>query len=247
MKKIIKRAILLIWCIFPLCIYAQNNTSSKYTPKLQPINYNWISYQMKIDLEMPDKQETLSAFLVNRKDSIIYLNIYKSGYELVRIVMTPKEVIYVNRPNTEYYKGNFDFLAKRLGFPLKFNMIQALMTAQLSLNYDTFAEYEKKENIEYYTDNYRIFPPQKNYYSEDIEFNPNTRHLISHSIADLTLMRSIDIEYKNYTKGDMNPFFSNMEIELEEDIKLDIEVKNLKWNIPGPTSVKIPNKYQPIK
>src|SRR5574344_97115 len=182
MQKILFKITFLCCFLWSLCSFAQDSTSAKYILPKKAIQYDWISYQLKIDLALPDRQEALNAFFVNRKDSIIYLNINKSGYELARVVLTPKTVIYVNRPNTEYYKGNYAFLSQKLGFPLTFNMIQALMTGETCPNYTIFSEYEKKDGLEYYLDNYRIFPPQKSYYSEDIEYNPTSKHIISHSL-----------------------------------------------------------------
>ena len=48
--------------------------------------YQWISYQMKVNLKTDDQELAFHCFFVNRIDSLIYLNLHKSGIELARLV-----------------------------------------------------------------------------------------------------------------------------------------------------------------
>lgn len=159
--------------------------------------YDWVSYQSKINLDFNDNSQTVNAFFVNRKDSIIYININKFGLELVRVVLTPEQVRYANSLKNEFYEGDYHFLSEKLGVPLSFEVAQSVLTGT---EYPEFAG----------------FPLSVEYIPEP-------------SVAE-------------------NRFFSLINVKLPfENMKFQVEVKNLKWNVPGPTALKIPDKYKSIE
>ena len=67
---------------------------------------------MKVSLEKEEEKLAFQGYFVNRIDSIIYLNLNRSGIELARVVLTPDSVIYVNKLEHEYYAGDYTFLRR---------------------------------------------------------------------------------------------------------------------------------------
>ena len=177
-------------------LFAQEEADTTILDTLE-WEYDWVSYQSKVNLDFNNQTQTVNAFFVNRKDSIIYVNINKMGFELVRIVLTPEQVRYANSIKNEFYEGDYDFLSEKLGVPLDFEIVQSLLTGTEPLELADFPVF--------------------------IKYTPEP------SVVEKRFFSLMNVEF---------PF---------ENMKLQMEVKNLKWNVPGPTSLKIPDKYKSIE
>lgn len=222
--------------------------------------YEWISYQMKITLETEDEKLGFQCFFVNRTDSLMYFNLNKSGIELARVVLTPDSLIYVNKMENEFYKGSYQFLGKVLGFPLDFQMVQAI------LNGTDFPNFE--QNLQVAEDEGKtilISPLRRNLNGtcsimQQIDLD-QAGNIADNDITDLKSMRNVEIQYKDWAataydfstgeapgQTDTLSFFQNLEIEIDsEEIDLKAEIKNVKINIPGPTRIKIPESFKEIQ
>lgn len=159
-------------------------------------SYNWVSYRGSANVELDGKKFQCDYYMVNRIDSIIYLNLSVMGFvEVGRLVATPQEVIFVNRLNKEYYRGDYSFVEKYLKAKADFYTLQAIFNGdEASLK------------------------PYK-----DITFS-------YHPVID---------------ENSNRPFFDSFSISMNGgQRKLDAQVKNLKFNTLGPTSIKIPEGFK---
>ena len=67
-------------------------------------------------------------------------------------------------------------------------------------------------------------------------------------MTDLKTMRDFDITYKDYTIIDSIPFFTKFEVEMESDeAMLEVQMKNVRFNMPGPTAIRIPESFKEIE
>lgn len=95
--------------------------------------YRWLTYRGKADVTDPEGTRTCNFYMVNRVDSILYLNLHASGIEFIRVVCTPDSIIYVNKLKYEYYKGTYAPFRRLTGLPIDFNLIQSVFNGNLSL------------------------------------------------------------------------------------------------------------------
>lgn len=161
-------------------------------------SYNWVSYRGPAEIVFDGKKYQCNYYLVNRTDSILYLNLNFMGIEIARLVATPKEVIFVNKLSSEYYQGDYSFVEKYLKAKADFYTLQAV-------------------------------------------FNGDEAKLRTYS--------DFSFNYHSYINpADQRPFFDNFSISMNGgQRKLDAQVKNLKFNTPGPTGIKIPEGYREMK
>lgn len=110
--------------------------------------YDWITYRGKADISDTGGTRTCNFYMVNRTDSILYLNIHAYGIEVMRAVFTPDSITYVNKLTSQYYKDTYKPINKFLPFPFDFQTVQALFNGnterlpqgqKLSYEYSTFA------------------------------------------------------------------------------------------------------------
>ena len=219
---------------------------------------DWISYQMKISLQTSEEKLGFQCFFVNRTDSLMYFNLHKSGIELARVVLTPDSVIYVNKLENEFYRGDYRFLEKMFGFKLDYDMIQDI------LNGRDFTRFEKNHVITQDTGVVLISPLRR---SDDgkksimQELRLSTAGtIVLNDITDLQTMRNVKIRYdgwhcNNYWFNnkwiqnilDTLCFFDTMRLSMEsEGVEMEITLKSLKIDQPGPTTIRIPESFNEI-
>lgn len=110
--------------------------------------YDWVSYRGKADIIDTGGTRTCNFYLVNRTDSILYLNIHAYGVELIRAVFTPDSIKYVNKLTQQYFCDTYTPINKFLPFTFDFQTVQALFNGEteklpqgkkLSYEYSAFA------------------------------------------------------------------------------------------------------------
>ena len=173
----------------------------KPKPQVKPkpsYSYNWVSYRGPAEIVFDGKKYQCNYYLVNRTDSILYLNLNFMGIEIARLVATPKEVIFVNKLSNEYYQGDYSFVEKYLKTKADFYTLQAV-------------------------------------------FNGDEAKLRAYS--------DFSFNYHSYINpADKRPFFDNFSMSMNGgQRKVDAQVKNLKFNTPGTTSIKIPEGFKEMK
>ena len=161
----------------------------------QSYAYNWVSYRGNANINFDGKKYQCSYYMVNRIDSILYLNLNLMGIEIARLVATPKEVTFVNKLSSEYYKGDYAFVEKYLKAKADFYTLQAV-------------------------------------------FNGDEAKLKAYQDITVSYHRIIDA-------GSNRPFFDSFSMSMNNgQRKVDAQVKNLKFNTPGTTSIKIPEGFK---
>ena len=165
---------------------------------VQSYAYNWVSYRGPAEIVFDGKKYQCNYYLVNRTDSILYLNLNFMGLEIARLVATPKEVVFINKLSNEYYQGDYAIVEKYLKAKADFYTLQAV-------------------------------------------FNGDETKLKAY--------QDITVSYHRILNASINrPFFDSFSMSMNNgQRKIDAQVKNLKFNTPGPTGIKIPEGFREIK
>ncbi|MBQ7735576.1 MAG: DUF4292 domain-containing protein [Bacteroidales bacterium] len=249
MRKFLQYIIILpVVLLYLPVLRAQDSTLIPSKMDVFPkITYDWVSYQMKISLEKEEEKLAFQCFFVNRIDSIIYLNLNRSGIELARVVLTPDSVTYVNKLEHEYYAGDYSFLRRVFGFPLDFDMVQSLMNGVDFKDFDDSLHRVEEDGKLHYVAPQRTNRQGTVALMQSIEIGAGGV-ILDNDMTDLKTMRDIDIEYEDYTMIDGTPFFTKFEVEMEvDDVELEAELKNIRFNVPGPTTIRIPESFKEIE
>ena len=248
MKQFIQYIIIAALLLLSLPAIAQDSTQIPSKEEVFPkITYDWVSYQMKISLEKEEEKLSFQCFFVNRIDSIIYLNLNRSGIELARVVLTPDSVIYVNKLEHEYYAGGYVFLRRVFGMPLDFDMVQSLLNGVDFKNFDDSLHRVEEDGKLYYVAPQRANRQGTVAIMQSIEIGEGGI-ILDNDITDLKSMRDFDIEYEDYTIIDSIPFFTKFEVEMEADeVEMEVSLKNIRFNVAGPTAIRIPENFKEIE
>ena len=93
--------------------------------------YDWVTYRGKADIIDTGGTRTCNFYLVNRTDSILYLNIHAYGVEVMRAVFTPDSIKYVNKLTQQYFYDTYAPVNRFLPFTFDFQTVQALFNAEM--------------------------------------------------------------------------------------------------------------------
>lgn len=159
--------------------------------------YDWITYRGKADIIDTGGTRTCNFYMVNRTDSILYLNIHAYGVEVMRVVFTPDSVVFVNKLTQQYFRDTYAPINRHFPFTVDFQMVQAL-------------------------------------------FNGDTDRLPRH--------QRLSFEYTNFMPVDTaSSFFTEFVFkELNRVSEVHGKIKVVRLNVPGVTSIKIPEKFERI-
>lgn len=211
---------------------------------LYEYNYQWLTYRAKVDYTIDGNIGTCNLFFVNRIDSIIYFNINISGIEIIRIVFTPNQITYVNKLNKTYYQGNYFLIEKIAKIPLNFHTIQSIFNGK------EFVNYEQNFTISNLQDSIVLFSPKR----KEITSGNSIKHklvlnsffqIIQNYIELESISKILDIKYLQYNALSEFPFFNSMTIS-SIDFKFSLDLKNIRFNTPGPTAITIPESFTKI-
>lgn len=160
--------------------------------------YQWLSYRGKADVVDTGGTRTCNFFFVNRVDSIIYLNVSAYGIEVIRLVLTPDSIKYVNKLTYQYYAGTYAPLRLLLKRSVDFALLQ-----------DIFQGYGD-ERLEH------------------------TR---------------FSCEYHDFAAVDSTrSFFTELILkDLNQLVEINAHLKVIRFDVPGPTGIRIPDKFQELK
>lgn len=266
MKNNIKISIILLVSLLYACSHRQpaptdhasaDTTSAAIVPRepekvkarIAPLKYDWYSTRMSVSIYNihPEKEIiSLTAFIVNKKDSALFITLNKMGIEAARLLLTKDSVKYANHLSREYYWGNYTWLKNKSGLDADFFTMQAIITAQDLPGYEhCFIADTSNCNITYRAA--RRHNTSNNMILEESITTDTIGHMLNHHIKDIATCNNIHLQYSRYTPIDNHTCYQNLTIDLpDENIRIYGVLKNTKFEVPGPTTSRVPVKYKAI-
>lgn len=223
----------------------ENQITYSHLTHLYTYPYDWISYRGKAEYTFDGNEGTISIFFVNRIDSIIYVNLNLAGIEIVRVTITPQELVYVNKLNKTYYRGGFLLIEKLLKLPLDFYTLQAVFNGKDLPGYDTLFAISTQDTLLVLENQNRRSLDRGRPIAQKMILD-QALNLIANDILFNADNRKIALQYNTYTTDPTGfSFFENLIFKTEE-LELDLQLKSVRFNTPGPTSNKIPDSFTPL-
>ena len=226
---------------------ADTNISLSYSlfSPLFTYNYEWISYRGKVKYNFNSTDGECNLFFVNKIDSIIYININLSGIEVVRLVLQPHEIIFVNKLNKTYYKGDYEFFQKTTGISINFYMLQSILNGKDFPNFNTDFNIIENDNQYILLHQNRSDDKDSFHFIQKIRLNQDYQ-MIQNLMTIKSLLKKIEINYSEIIPIENRSFFQVFQLG-SSDFSFLINLKNIKFNTPGPTSIKIPESFKIIE
>ena len=242
--KLSALALLLFVCGCHVFKYKYKHKSKKdYAADLQKNVFDFKYLSIKSNFQM-EEQETINKGILDvriQKDSLIWLSIRSGiGLEVFRVLISPQEVLAVDKLRRQGYRYNFETLSQKLNFSLNFQMFQALLLGN-PLHKDqevvNVVELEDKRILTQVFENLKV----------DNHINIAKNQLTDLILTDYSLkpnMRKMNVAYENFMLVDNQYFPIKYSVKLEED-KNDYQVLlNIEYHkvVNGKKALRFPFK-----
>ncbi|MCI5057722.1 MAG: DUF4292 domain-containing protein [Flavobacteriales bacterium] len=229
-------------------------------------NLQWLSAKYAIKVENKDGTKSFKSVVRLRKDSVIWVSITPlMGIEVARLLIRQDSVFMINRLNSTYFKGNFDFLSEKFKTQLDFNTIQDLLLAQPLYSYSAseklWHKYDKN------LDEFTLSTVKQSHMYKDLDDDKKEKlmgkyghlwHTMSVSgeslliqsqeVYDAATLNKLRIRYSNYKDrdGQQYPDDINVEVSGIDTINTKINVSSVSLNKKKKISFRIPEKYEEV-
>lgn len=122
MKIFLKRKKLFVatfFCFFVLISSFAQNTDSV-------LSYQSIHYRGVATINIEDQMFSGQFNYINEIDSFFYVQLNAGGFEAGRILATPNDIVYINKLQKNYYKGDYVFFQQVIDVEVDFYTLQAI-------------------------------------------------------------------------------------------------------------------------
>ncbi|HBX49825.1 MAG: hypothetical protein A2275_06760 [Bacteroidetes bacterium RIFOXYA12_FULL_35_11] len=94
--------------------------------------YQSLSLKFSATYEKGEESQSFSGTLRIKRDSAIWVSIVPAlGIEAVRLIITPDSVKFINRINSTYYLGNYNYIRNLTKMDLDYNLLQSVLSNEM--------------------------------------------------------------------------------------------------------------------
>jgi hypothetical protein len=96
------------------------------------LDYNTFQItRMTMPIEINGRDMNANVGVKIKKDSVIHISVQLMGSEMMKIEFTRDSLRIFNKLDTKYYNEDYSYFAERMGIPLNYTSIQAILSNQL--------------------------------------------------------------------------------------------------------------------
>ncbi len=218
--------------------------------KANQIDYEQMSGDAGVDYKGNPMNIAVSSGLRWRRDSVIWLNVKKMGFNVARVQVTHDSVFAVIYLKNSYIAKDLSYVEKNFGVPLDFALLQDIL-----LGNPVFLTDKTKLTVDKSPEGDVILRGADVRWKATYKLDA-TNFLVKEMLFEEPLAkRSLKISYKNYAilqvPNHAQKNFSYIRtIEMESaqtgkvTVVLDVDAESLEINVPKNIRFEIPKDYQ---
>jgi len=205
------------------------------------VQADWLTAKAKLGFEGLGQKMGATSTIKLRKDSLLWMNVKKLGFEVARVQVTKDSVFVLNRLTNEFLAKDLDYLERQYNLPADFNTLQALILG----NPIFFVNRNLK--LENTPEAYHLFATEGSKVN-DFWLSPGNFLLNKMSFEDKSSRRSLALLLQDYTETSDNQNFSylrNVDLNSQETGQVNIEISFSKVVLNEPTAFRfdVPKRY----
>ena len=187
-----------------------------------------------------------------RRDSVIWMNVKKMGFNVARVQVTRDSVFVVNYLQSNYVAKNLSYVEKTFGVPLDFVILQDIL-----LGNPIFLTDKTKLTLEKPNDGDVILRGADQRWKATYRLDAVSFLVKEMYFEEPAAKRSLKISYKNYAilqvPNHAPKNFSYLRtIEMEStqtgkvSVELEVDAESLEVNVPKNIRFEIPSQYERV-
>jgi hypothetical protein len=228
----------------------QRNTSVIDSFTHQSIKYKTLKYDFDATIINSEESTDLNGTLKIIKDSAIWISLSPGlGIEAARAILTQDSIKFINRINSEYFKGDYIYLKENFNLDVDFKTVQSLLTTEsiIGLSYEEYCPKKLPNSFLIDTVLCTILKVAETQRTSYFAVDKGT-FKIQNIFTENSSGEFVNIVYKNYSIKEKVSFPDNIHIQIKGNLKnlaIDIIIKNLNFDKKLKLSFSIPTKYTP--
>ena len=97
--------------------------------KEHELKYQWFTAKFSAEYSNKGQTNSFNGQIRIRKDSVIWLSFSPAfGIEVFRMMVTQDSVKFINRMNSTFFKGDYNFVNRYLNTNIDFDILQSFLT-----------------------------------------------------------------------------------------------------------------------
>ncbi|ULC59787.1 DUF4292 domain-containing protein [Flaviramulus sp. BrNp1-15] len=206
-------------------------------------NFNTLQSRLKITLIQNGKTQAHTVNFRAKKDEFLWIN---ATFSVIRALVTPERVSFYNKLDNTYFDGDYKYLSNLLGTELDFQKVQNLLLGEAIFNLKN-GDYKTSVNEGSY-----VLQPKNQRELFEIFFllDPTHFKVKSQQISQPKEFRHLQIDYVSHQEVEKQILPENIKViavEANEEIILNLELKNVSLNEDLRFPFKIPSGFKEIK
>ena len=210
------------------------------------------SLQSKLNVEIVIGGKTLSsrATLKIKRDEFIQLSVQPIlGIEMFRLVITPTNVLLIDKMNRRYLSESIDVFEDMIQMKMDFNLIQALFTNQM------FIPYQKGRDLKFHffdsetsEEGIKYIPKKGNTYNCNFYLDI-AAHLVQTEVSDRGGQNRLLCSYQNFSPVDNKPYPLKMILDFSSQIgnvQVTMGSSDIQLNQSIKANMSVSNRYQKV-
>lgn len=222
--------------------------------------FNTLSSRAAVDIRSSKTDMSLKVQFRIQKDSLIWMSFSPLlGIEVVRIVLTPDSVKFIDRINKSYFCGNYSFFQEFYNVGFDYDMIESIL---LGVDFRCYDQGEMKagiDNLLYHLSTanrrkirrfVRSHSDSERVLLQDVWLDPQTFRIRQLKLKEATRdSRRLDAYYDSFVtleNKDVLPDEMKLQIHSEENVEIKLRINKIRINDTLSFPFSVPSSYQPI-
>lgn len=222
--------------------------------------FNTLSSRAALDIRSSKTDMSLKVQFRIQKDSLIWMSFSPLlGIEVVRIVLTPDSVKFLDRINKSYFCGNYSFFQDFYSVGFDYDMIESIL---LGVDFRCYDQGEMRAGIDNLL--YRLSTANRRKIRrfvrshsdservllQDVWLDPQTFRIRQLKLKEANRdSRRLDAYYDSFVtleNHDVLPDELKIQIHSEENIEIKLRINKIRINDTLSFPFSVPSSYQPI-
>lgn len=205
---------------------------------------DWLEGKCNLKFDNGDMAVGASATIKMIRDSVIWMNVKKLGFELARTMITQDSIYVIDRFNKEYWVEPLSFIEQEYRLPANLMMLQQILLGNPV--YMTTANLKS----DLANDQYRLSASEGDQRNDYWFAMPNYQ-LEQMKVEDTAANRLLQIQLQDYKEAGANRDFSYLrliEVNSRETGRANIEIEfsQVELNVPFDIRFSVPSRYERV-
>ncbi|MDR2927032.1 MAG: DUF4292 domain-containing protein [Cytophagaceae bacterium] len=201
-------------------------------------------YFKRMNIEFNDNGKSISARanMYIKKDRQIIVQVFVAILEVARVSIKPNEIVVIDRFNKSVYQTDFNYINRRFGLNMNFDMLQSILTNML-FSYPQGAPNAVKHYTTEISNRMYVLRSADN--THEIDVMPDGFKIIRNGIGN-SAGTMVDIRYESFTSLNETKFptlFSISGKRGSQEYALTLKCLDIEINGTAAISFNIPESY----